>query len=233
MQTESHDSHDNTVWMPLKDTYGRDMGEIVGVIYNLQGGIESIGVRESGGRFVVYSGKSLARRKSELVVIPEWRTEAQTLAREIESLNRRERAIEELARVNDANAKVLEEVTAQIAATRASHERLRMMIDARLNEVEALCQSISDFVGTAKVQHASTEIDQGAYLVTAEFGRVELEAHARELDELRRAVGFLENIEQQEPLPSTAGLSQIKAVLPAVELYPFQEPALSMVASSE
>jgi hypothetical protein len=214
MQTERHQ---DTVWTPVKDTYGRDMGEIVGVIFDLKGGIESIGVRESGGKFVIYSGKRLAKHKSYFVVVPEWRTEAQTLAKEMETLAKRERALEELSRCNDVDPKVFDEVLAQIAAARVGYERLRMKIEYRLKEVESLYQSVSDFIGIAKVQHAASEIDEASYLVTAEFGRVELEADARELDELRRTMGFLEDIEKT-PLPSTAGLSPIEAILPATEI---------------
>jgi hypothetical protein len=230
MQTESHE---DAVWTPVKDTYGRDMGEIVGVVFDLEGGIESIGVRESGGRFIVYSGKRLAKHKSYFVVVPEWRTEAQSLAREMQSLSKRERAIEQLSRSPDTSPKVLEDVMGQIAAARASHERLRVKIEARLKEVESRFQSVSDFVGIIKVQRASSEIDEGSYLVTEEFGRVELEADARELDELRRAIGFLEDIEEKAPLPNTDGLSSLKADLPVVEPYAFQEVGLSMADGGE
>ncbi|MDA4121973.1 MAG: CdvA-like protein [Thaumarchaeota archaeon] len=202
--------------MPVKDIYGRNMGEIVGVIFSLEGKIESIGVGESAGKFAIYPGNRLARHASDILVIPEWRMEAQSLARQKESLARREKAIEELSRCQDLDPRVFEEVATQIEAARATNERLKQKVESRLRELEGRHQSVTDFVGIAKVQHATTEIDEWAYAVTAEFGKVQLETDARELDELRSAMGYLEDIEARQPQSGAEPLPRPQTTFPPV-----------------
>jgi hypothetical protein len=194
--------------LPVKDIYGRNMGEIVGAIYDLEGKIESIGVSESAGRFTVYPANRLVKGDSEILVVPGWRVEAQNLARQKDALARRERAIEELADSHDLDPRIFDEVTMQIDAARQSHGKLREKVAERLKELEARYKAVTDIVEITKVQHVTTEIDEWAYSVTVDFGRVQLETDGRELAELRSAMGFLENVEQVDPIPSAGPLPQ-------------------------
>lgn len=207
METEP-DFGGHLLSLPVKDIYGRTMGEIVGAIYDIEGKIESIGVSESGGNFTTYPADRMVKGNSEILIIPEWRLEAQNLARQKEALGRRERAIEELAAVHDLDPRIFDEVSMQIEAARRSHQKLLEKVQARLEVLEARFQSVSDFTSIAKVQHVTTEIDEWAYSVTSDFGRVQLETDGRELAELRSAVGFLEDIEDKEPIPSAGPLPQ-------------------------
>lgn len=215
MATEK-EAAEHPLWMPLRDIYGRNMGEVVGIIFNLDGKIQSIAVSESAGRFVSYPGARVAKRESQLVVVPEWRAEAENLARQKESLKKREEAIEELARCRDLDAKIYDEMSAEITAARASHQRLREKVEVRLRELEERQRSVSDFIEIAKVQHATTEIDEWAYNVTAEFGRSQLETDAKELGELRSAIGYLEDIEEEVPASATEELPAPEVSFPPV-----------------
>ncbi len=186
----------------LRDIYGRNMGEIVGIIFGLDGNIQTIGVSESAGKFFSYPGTRLVSRDSELIIVPEWRAEAQNLAGQKESLKRRERAIEELFRCRELDPKLFDEINTEMAAARASYKTLREKVETRQIELEERMLSVSDFMGISKVLHATAEIDEWTYQVTAEFCRTQLETDAKELDELRTAIGYLEDIEDEAPLPA-------------------------------
>jgi hypothetical protein len=202
------ESSEHVLSLPVKDIYGRSMGEIVGAIYDLDGKIESIGVSESGGKFVTYPASKLMKGNSEILIIPDWRMEAQNLTRQKESLARRGRAIRELAASRDLDPRTFDEVNMQIEATRRSHERLKEKVETRLKELEGRFQSVSDFIGITKIQHATTEIDEWAYSVTSDFATRQLETDGKELTELRSAMHFLENIQEEAPIPSSGPLPQ-------------------------
>jgi hypothetical protein len=89
-------------------------------------------------------------------------------------------------------------------------------VEERVRELEARHQDVTDFVGISKVQHATTEIDEWAYAVTAEFGKVQLETDAKELDELRSALGYLEDIEARESPSGAEPLPRPQTAFPPV-----------------
>lgn len=190
----------------ITDIYGRSMGEIVGLTFDLEGKIESVGVSESAGKFTVYPGNRILRHESEIVVIPEWRAEAQNLARQRDALAKREKAIEDLARSHNLDPRAFEEMTAQIQAARATLERLGQKVNERLTEIETRYRKVSDFVESAKVQRVTAEIDEWTYSVMTEFARTQLEIDSSELEELRSAMRYLEDLEEKTPLPTTEGL---------------------------
>ncbi len=207
----------------ITDIYGRSMGEIVGLTFDLEGKIESIGVSESAGRFTVYPGNRILKHESEIVVIPEWRAEAQNLARQRDALSKREKAIEDLARSHDLDPRAFEEMTAQIQAARATLERLGQKVSERLTEIETRHRKVSDFVEATKVQRATAEIDEWTYSVMTEFARTQLETDSTELEELRSAMRYLEDIETKDPLPTTEGLPQPGDATPPVSFDLFVE----------
>jgi len=181
---------------PVRDIYGRDLGQMVGVVLDLNGTVSSIGVDEGSGRLVQYQGNRLMMNNSEYLVMPEWKVEAQGLDKQHEGLRRRARALEELERNGEPSTKSLDQLKGQLDAVRNGHEKLAEQARARLSLLDRLDEEISDFTSMAKLLLASSEIDESAYQVTEVFGVVSIAANGREKEELRKVIGYLEDVEK-------------------------------------
>ena len=183
----------------VKDIYGREAGRLVGVVLDLDGSIKSIGVAENGGKFAQYSGERLVRDEGGYIVIPDWKVEASRFNLQKQVIRKREHALEEFATDDDVSTRKLEEVRQQSAELRALHDKVKTKIESRLNELDREVATLEEFVVMAKLQRATAEIDESAYQTMTEYGRVALLTDEKEREELRRAIGFIENVEEAAP----------------------------------
>ena len=204
---------------PVRDIYGRDLGQMVGVVLDLNGDVSSIGIDEGSGRFVQYPGNRLIMNDSEYLVMPEWKAEAQGLDKQREGLRRRARALEELERNGEPSSKTLDQLRQQLDAVRKGHEKLAEQTKARLSLLDRIDEEVSDFTSMSKLLLASAEIDESAYRITEVFSIVSLAANDREKEELRKVIGYIEDVEKSTPS------AQTEPVFPEPAQEPAREPA--------
>jgi CdvA-like coiled-coil domain len=180
----------------VTDVYGRELGKLVGVVLDFDGSISSIGVNEGGGRFVQYPKERTLRNERGYQVLPDWKVELQTLMKESEATKRRELALEEISKDMSSNPKILDELRRHLKDVRASHAQLREKLQSRLSELGRTSEDRANFEAMTKIQRVTSEIDESAYRAANEYIQSAVSADTNEKDEIRRAIGFIENIEQ-------------------------------------
>ena len=204
MRTSLESSTDNRT---VKDIYGREIGRLVGVLLDFDGSIKSVGVSESGGRLVQYSGSRIVRCEDGYLVVPEWKVDAQALAKERARLSRREAALESIIEEERSSPAVLNQVKKELSEVRANNRRLKERVDRRLSEIKQNEMEIERFAALTKIQRATGEIDEDSYLMAANYCKLAISADSKESDELTHAMGFLEDIEvTPAPVPAPEAL---------------------------
>jgi len=186
----------------VKDVYGREVGKLVGVVMGLDGKVSSIGVNEASGKFTQYSSGRIRKGESEYVVIPDWKAEAQSFVRERDSLRKRLLVLEELSHIKGSHSTSSVDLECQLERVMAGHAKLKHKIEGRLAELSRWDDELDEFIAMAKIQRTTAEIDEEAFRSTTDYGRFALSCDLQEREELRRALVYLENIE--EPVPELA-----------------------------
>ena len=77
-----------------RDIYGRHLGQVVTILKNSDGELESIKVDQSEGRLVKYSAEQIMTDKEEIVIIPEWKIQAEQMIKELNTFRNRMVALE-------------------------------------------------------------------------------------------------------------------------------------------
>src|SRR5215472_3530770 len=83
---------------PVKDTYGRYVGFVVGFSVDTSGDLKSVGVDQGNGEFTEYPSARIVSTADGFVMIPAWRVECDALGKDIDGIRRRAKALQELAR---------------------------------------------------------------------------------------------------------------------------------------
>lgn len=77
-----------------RDIYGRHLGQVVAILKNPDGELESIKVDQSEGRLIKYSAEQIMTDKDEIVIIPEWKIQAEQMIKELNTFQSRMNALE-------------------------------------------------------------------------------------------------------------------------------------------
>ena len=218
----------------FKDIYGRQIGQVVGVAFDAEGQIRSVGVEESTGKFAEYSGKRVVRTELEYLVVPEWKVEAWKLPKEYEAYQRKLKAVEELAKTGDFTEELMGELRSQLNHSRPSHESLAELTRARHGELEHDNSALADYLMEAKLELKCSEIDEPTFKFTSSYTRTAIEINKKEEEELRAVIGYIENIERGDeprtpffavPEPTPAPIQAPIPVLAPIEFVQVVSPS--------
>ena len=83
---------------PVKDSYGRYVGFVVGFSVDTSGELKSVGVDQGNGEFTEYPSQRIVPAAEGFVLIPAWKVECDDLGKEIDGVRRRAKALQDLAR---------------------------------------------------------------------------------------------------------------------------------------
>jgi len=190
---------------PVKDTYGRYVGFVVGFSVDTSGELRSIGVDTGNGVFSEYPSKRLVSAPDGFVVIPTWKLDCEYLGKEIDGVKRRAKALQELAKEGEVQRTLFDEMmgkyTEEAEKIQESYKTLGEEMLVRTQELDLQRESLDRFLVNVKVQFRAGEIDESAYKVASECCQAMEERNAHEKDEIGRMLKYM-----TEPLSAaTAG----------------------------
>jgi hypothetical protein len=192
---------------PVKDTYGRYVGFVVGFSVDTSGELKSVGVDQGNGEFTEYPNERIVSTADGFVVIPSWRVECDSLGKEIDGVKRRAKALQDLAREGEVPRTLFEEMIGkyqeEAAKIQASYKSLAESMAVRIGELEGQKESLDRFLVEVKVQFRAGEIDEGAYKVAADSCQAMQTRNSQEMAELGKMLKAA-----TEPLPSTTTAQQ-------------------------
>jgi len=203
----------NLVGKPVKDTYGRYVGFVVGFSVDTSGDLRSVGVDQGSGEFTEYpSGRTISTADG-FVVIPSWKADAEKLSKEIEGVRRRAKALQELMREGEIPKNLYDETFSQYTneaeKITESYKDLAQSMVERAQSLERQRDSLERFLVGVKVQFRSGEIDEDAFKVASESCQAMREKNVLESDELSRTLKFV-----NEPLSAQPGTSATNVGVP-------------------
>jgi hypothetical protein len=152
---------------PVKDIYGRYVGCAIGTSVDVSGQVRSIGVDEGSGVFAEYPNSNVIIDESSLVVIPEWKINAEKLAKEFSTMKKRIEALEAMVAEGAIPKHVYDELSKQYAGSGGEYQDLytgtTKQMNDRIAELDKHRIVLEKFLGSIKVQHRTGEIDETTY----------------------------------------------------------------------
>ncbi|MEW5839489.1 MAG: CdvA-like protein [Thermoproteota archaeon] len=151
----------------VKDIYGTFIGRVVGIITEIDGEIESVGVDcgSSGIKQLPY--EQLVVQGDYVFFIPKWRLEAQKLIRQKSLTLKRMKALHDIIAENDGMKEDAELVSIKYEKKLADlGEVERAVTDklaARLAELDAEAKQVKAVLFDAKLQFRSNEMKEETY----------------------------------------------------------------------
>ena len=151
----------------VKDMYGAYVGKVIGLVTDIDGSIESVGVDcgSIGLKQLLY--EQLLVQGDYVIFIPKWRMEAQKLLRQKSLTIKRVKALENLVEENDLmkdDAEVLHLIYEKRLVDLENNEQdVINALNSRLLELDSQGTTIKTIIFDAKLQYRSNDIAEDTY----------------------------------------------------------------------
>jgi len=141
-----------TVGVPVRDPYGREIGEFSGYTLDLSGNVMTIGVESRGSLFEFPSNRIASAKKKEVVILPDWKVEASESGFETSVLETKLKGLAKMLESGEITRKVYDEMSQRFVAPRERLDALLQKIDGRLDELQHHDDEIDLFLTRVRLQ---------------------------------------------------------------------------------
>jgi hypothetical protein len=158
---------------PVKDTYGRFVGSVIGLSIDTFGAPKSIGIDHGGGNFVEYENHRIIFNDDNIILIPTWKIGTDKIARESIIARKRAKALEDLLKEGEISEKVYESLynqfNEQLSKIQKSYSDVIQEMKNRLDNLNSQKETLEKYVGKIKVQSRTGEIDEEVYQTVSSY----------------------------------------------------------------
>jgi len=151
----------------VKDMYGTHIGKVVGLVTDIDGSIESIGVDCGSVGLKQLPYEQLLIQGEYVIYIPRWRMDAQKLVRQKSLTLKRIKALQDLVADNDQMKSDAEIVYLKyenrLRALEGEEHGVINTLKSRLEELDSQAASIKTVVFDAKLQYRSNDMTEETY----------------------------------------------------------------------
>ena len=151
----------------VKDIYGTYIGKVVGIITEIDGEIETVGVDCGSGGLKQLPYEQLVIQGDYVFFIPKWRLDAQRLLRQKSLTLKRIKALQDIVAENDSMKEDAELISVKYEKKLLDLEGTEKQVDdrlsSRLTELEADSRNIKAVLFDAKLQFRSNEMKEETY----------------------------------------------------------------------
>ena len=151
----------------VKDMYGTHIGKVVGLVTDIDGSIESIGVDCGSVGLKQLPYEQLLVQGDYVIYIPRWRMDAQKLVRQKSLTLKRIKALQDLVANNDQMKSDAEIVYLKyenrLRALEGEEHGVINTLKSRLEELDSQAASIKTVVFDAKLQYRSNDMIEETY----------------------------------------------------------------------
>jgi hypothetical protein len=151
----------------VKDIYGTFIGKVVGIITEIDGEIESVGVDCGSAGIKQLPYEQLVVQGDFVFFIPKWRLEAQKLIRQKSLTLKRMKALHEIVAENDGMKDDAELVSIKyekkLSELNEAEKAVMDKLAARLAELDAEAKQVKAVLFDAKLQFRSNEMKEETY----------------------------------------------------------------------
>lgn len=191
----------------VKDMYGTLMGNVVGIITDTDGSIESVSVDCGDSGLKQLSYEQLLVQGDYVIFIPKWRLDAQKLFRQKNLTLKRIKALQQLVEEDDTMKEDAEIVYVKyekkLHELEEKEKSINEKLKERLDELNGSTKNIKSILFDAKLQYKSHEISEETYLQVTSYTKELMDHINLEKEEITNIKGRLEeqNLENTLPLP--------------------------------
>ncbi len=191
----------------VKDMYGTLMGNVVGVITDTDGSIESVSVDCGDSGLKQLSYEQLLVQGDYVIFIPKWRLDAQKLFRQKNLTLKRIKALQGLVEEDDTMKEDAEIVYVKyekkLNELEEKEKSINEKLKERLDELNESTKNITSILFDAKLQYKSHEISEETYLQVTRYTKELMDHINLEKEEINNIKSKLEeqNLENTLPLP--------------------------------
>ena len=151
----------------VKDMYGTHIGKVVGLVTDIDGSIESVGVDCGSVGLKQLPYEQLLVQGEYVIYIPRWRMDAQKLVRQKSLTLKRIKALQDLVANNDQMKSDAEIVYLKyenrLRALEGEEHGVINTLKSRLEELDSQAASIKTVVFDAKLQYRSNDMTEETY----------------------------------------------------------------------
>ena len=151
----------------VKDMYGTHIGKVVGLVTDIDGSTESVGVDCGSVGLKQLPYEQLLVQGDYVIYIPRWRMDAQKLVRQKSLTLKRIKALQDLVADNDQMKSDAEIVYLKyenrLRALEGEEHGVINTLKSRLEELDSQAASIKTVVFDAKLQYRSNDMTEETY----------------------------------------------------------------------
>jgi hypothetical protein len=151
-----------SVGIPVKDIYGREIGKFNGYTLDYAGSLMTIGL-ESNGSFMELSANRVLSARKEVIVLPDWKAEARDSGFEAEPLDAKMRALTEIFELGEISEKTFESMRHGFVASKERQEALFSSLSTRLEALQRDDDTIDLFLTRVKMQMGDAMLNDSNY----------------------------------------------------------------------
>jgi len=196
------------------DTYGRNIGRLIGLATNARDEVVSVALELANGELLQCASSQILMKGDSLVFTPSWRIEAIQLQKEFELATRRVRALDELNKSGELQGEIYMSLKKQhesvVEEVKGRRQGLISNLEERLTGLNGQIRDLQTLLANNKMLHTSREIEDSAYQMASEAIRSSLERTQAEKKDIEEVVDHLSKLETlmdlsyQPPTPSPA-----------------------------
>jgi archaellum component FlaC len=151
----------------VKDIYGTFIGRVVGIITEIDGEIETVGVDCGSGGLKQLPYEQLVIQGDYVFFIPKWRLDAQRLLRQKSLTLKRVKALQDIVAENDSMKEDAELVYVKyekkLVELEGMEKQVNDTLNSRIGELDAEARNIKAVLFDAKLQFRSNEMKEETY----------------------------------------------------------------------
>ncbi|MEM3578661.1 MAG: CdvA-like protein [Candidatus Bathyarchaeia archaeon] len=152
---------------PVKDEYGRLIGEIVSFAVKPNGGVEHVYIRRSDGNFVKYLAGNVKFDGSEAVYLPDIKAETTVFCDQIPLIWRKDQALKELYEKKKISPEVYEDLhnsfEGALNQLKTEAQTLLEKIDKEIEKCNKEIRELNYALVHLEVEHEIGEINEPSY----------------------------------------------------------------------
>jgi len=183
----------------VNDTYGRNIGHLIGLTTNAKDEVVSVALELANGELLQCASSQILVKGDSLVYTPSWRIEAIQLQKEFEVATRRVNALDELNRSGELQGEIYTSLKKQhesvVEEVKGRRQGLISGLEERLADLNSQLRDLQTLLANNKMLHTSREIDDYAYQAASEAIRSGLERTLTEKKDIEEVVEHLSKLE--------------------------------------
>jgi len=183
----------------VTDTYGRNIGRLIGLATNARDEVVSLALELANGELLQCASSQILMKGDSLVFTPSWRIEAIQLQKEFELATRRVCALDELNKSGELQGEIYTSLKKQhesvVEEVKGRRQGLISNLEERLRDLNSQVRDLQTLLANNKMLHTSREIDDSAYQVASEAIKSGLERMMTEKKDIEEVVDHLSKLE--------------------------------------